>query len=389
MVIIKILGKSLGKRVGQSLVSTLVLAFSITLLLVLGQIHEGVQRYARQLTSGTDLMIGAPSQPTHLVLYGLFRIGTPPPEISWSLFEGIANEPEVASAIPVSTNESHKGYTVTGSVAPYFKRLQLRAVNYISAPGQSIEFRSEFSAFIGSAIARELQYQPGESLTVARGASPGLSDEYPTRFLIQGVLTETGTSLDSNIIVSLEGLRKARAYHGLPPDALNFILVKLHSRQSLYTVQARLKKQFGSAVEVAIPAVELEQLGYYEKVINHVFRAMSFVIGLLALIMIFFNLSAGFAERKQEIELLRMVGARPFLIAGLALAEPVLQIMMSLLVGAVFYLLTRMVIGSWVPVAEGVELTFNQLSWIILLVVFGFMVACWPAWRIYGFSKTL
>ncbi len=387
MVMMTIMRKSLGQRSGRSIISIFALALSVALLLVISHIHEAARSYARQVSSEADLIVGAPSQPVHLVLYSLFRIGPPPPVIPWEVYEDLVALQEAEWVTPVSTNESHRGHTVTGSTTRYMDTLQLKAVNFIGSSGNGTTFRNELSAFIGAELAEEYQYHPGETLTIANGFSPSLKDEYQTPFVIQGVLVETGTSLDNNILIPIEGLRKTRKTHGIKTDYINFVLIKLKHRQSLFAVQQALKSKYKIPLEVVIPALELEKLGHYERMLNNVFMAMSFIIGVLSLMMIFFNLSAGFAERKQEVELLRMVGARPWQLAGLTLAEPVLQIVFALFSGVVIYKLSTLFLGNWIPVVSSIRLPVEHLFWLLLLFLLGFLTACLPAWKMYGFSK--
>lgn len=387
MVILKIMYQSFGQRAGRTAISITALAISVALLLIISHIHEAVRSYARQVSSEADLIVGGPAQPMHLVLYSLFRIGPSPPVIPWAVYEDIATLPEAEWVTPVSTNESHRGYTVVGCTARYISALKLQAVHFIDRSGSGTVFRNEFSAFIGSKIADKHEYQPGETLTIANGFSPSLKDEYQTPFVIQGVLMETGTLLDRNILIPIEGLREARKTHGVKTDSINFVLIKLKHRQALFAVQQALKSIDKVSLEVVIPTVELEKIGHYERMLNNVFMGMSFFIGMLSLIMIFFNLSAGFAERKQEVELLRMVGASPWQLAGMTLAEPVLQILFALSFGVVIYMLSTPFIGSWIPVVSRVFLPLRDLFWLLLLFFLGFLLACFPAWRIYGISK--
>lgn len=381
----KIMGKSLGQRAGRSVLSILALAFSIALLLVISHIHEAVRSYARQVSSEADLIVGAPSQPVHLVLYSLFRMGTPPPVIPWDIYTDIAGLPEIEWAAPVSTNESHREYTVTGSTARYMQTLQLKAVNFISSSGAGTTFRNDQSAFIGAGLAEH--YQPGETLTIGQGFAPSSTDVYPTPFIIQGVLMATGTSLDNNILIPIEGLRKNRKAHGVTSDHINFILIKLKNRQSMVEVQQALQSKYSTSLEVVIPALELEKLGHYQRMLNNVFMAMGCIIGLLSLVLIFFNLSAGFSERRQEVELLRMVGARPWQLAGLTFAEPALQILCALFCGVVLYKASNLFLGDWIPVMNNIPLPVDYILWFLLLFLVGFLVVCLPAWWLYGVAK--
>ena len=387
MILFRILRKSHRQRTGRSLLSITALALSVMLLLVISHVHEAVRQYARQVASQADLIVGAPTQPVHLVLYGLFGIGAPPPPIKWERYQEMIDNPSVDWAAPVSAGESHRGHTVIGSTARYLTTLQMSAVNFISISGSKKIFRTDYSAFIGSSVAENYQYQPGETITIARGFAPSLKDEYQTPFLIQGVLKPTGTNLDDHILVPMEGLRKVRAEHGIKSDHINFVLMKLKDRSSLFELQQSLETRVNFPLRAAIPAIELEKLGQYERILNHIFMVMSFMIGALALLMMFFNLSAGFAQRKLEIELLRMVGAKPWQLANIALIEPLMHILAALALGFVFYRLANIILENWIPVISIVDLPTSELMWLLLLCFTGLLIACIPAWRVFGISR--
>lgn len=385
MVILKMMGTSLGQRAGRASLSVLALAFSFALLLVISHIHEAVRSYARQVSSEADLVISAPTQPMHLVLYSLFGIGTPPPLLPWTVYEDIAALAEVKWAAPVAANERHEGHTVTASTGHYLDTLQLQAVNFIGRSEVGTTFRNERSAFIGADLGH--LYHPGEVLPIANELSSSADDVPDSAFIVQGVLMETGTSLDKNILVPIEGLRTIRRAQGMSSDVINFMLIKLHDRGSLAGVQQRLQEAYPVPLAVVDPVIELARLGYYERMLNKVFMAMSFIIGLLSLMMIFFNLAAAFTERRDEVELLRMVGARPWQLAGLTLAEPLLQMVLALLSGSVLYKLCTLFLGRWIPLVNRIDLPVEQLFWLLLLFLLGFGLACLPAWRMYGVSK--
>ena len=385
MVILKLMGKSLRQRAGRATLSILALAFSFALLLVISHIHEAVRSYARQVSSEADLVISAPTQPMHLVLYSLFGIGTPPPALPWSVYEDIAAVAEVAWAAPVSTSKSHEGFTVTASTPHYLGTLQLQAVNFIGRSEAGTTFRNERSAFIGANLGH--LYHPGEVLPIAHDRSAAPEEDSAPGFIIQGVLLETGTSLDNNILVPIDGLRQTLRAEGMPSDVINFMLIKLQDPNSLVALQQRLQEAYPVALTVVNPASELARLGYYERMLNRVFMAMSFIIGLLSLMMIFFNLATAFAERRDEVELLRMVGARPWQLAGLTLAEPLLQMVLALFGGGVIYQLSTFFLGNWIPLVNRIDLPLEQLFWLLLLFLLGFALACLPAWRMYGVSK--
>ena len=381
MVILKLIGKSLGRRLGRSTLFVLVLACSFALLLLISHIHEAVRSYARHVSSGTDLVASAPTQPMHLVLYSLFGIGTAPPVIPRSVYKDIAAFTEVTWVAPVAIGKNHAGFTVTATTAHYLNTLRLQAVNFIGSSGTDTAFRNERSAFVGSGLKH--RYHPGEMLSIAE-RTPVADDLSDSAFIVQGVLTETGTPLDNHILVPIEGLRKA---HGIVADTINFVLIKLNDPHTLAAVQQRLQTGYPTPLTVVNPARELAKLGHYERLLDGVFMAMSLIIGLLSLMMIFFNLATTFAERRDELALLRAVGGGPWQLAGLTLVGPLLQTLLALFAGIVFYQIATLFLGIRMPLINRTGLPTEQLFWQLLLFLPGFGLICLLAWRMYGISK--
>ncbi|MGY0216137.1 ABC transporter permease [Endozoicomonadaceae bacterium StTr2] len=390
MVMIKILYQSFRMRRLRLLVSTLALTFSVTLLLMLEHIDEAIHHHAKRFASTTDLLVSAPAQPVQLALFGLFRIGPPPPALSSEVHASLKNHPEIASAVPVATGESHRGVLVTGTTDDYLTQLHTEGL----LPRRAAEnfprgFDQPKTVFIGSSVARKLAYQQGDQLTIAAGMTPALNDEYSTRFTIQQILPETNTPVDDTILISLEDLQQAREAHGSPPDPVNFFMIRLHSRKALLAMQQSLPQQLDTPLTVVIPAAELEKLARYEALIDQIMIIMSLIIGGLALILVFFNLSAGFAERRPELELLRMVGAKPRQLATLTLAEPLLQILIAIVLGTILYLPACILFDIWLPLAGSAMLSFHQLFSLALIFTAGFLLACIPALYIYNLSRKI
>ncbi|WP_461536570.1 ABC transporter permease [Spongorhabdus nitratireducens] len=391
MILFKIMRSSLVRRKVRLVVSTLALAFSVMLLLTLVHIDAVVHRYAKHLSASTDLVVGAPAQSSHLVLYSLFGIGTPPPDLPSDIYNNLRDNPEVSRAVAVSVRESHRGFVVTGVTSGYFDMLHLNTEAGDADGSTGLpSFSDRLSVLIGSNVATSLKYKEGELLTVAAGFMPSYEDEYQTRFVIQQILPATGTTIDDTILVPIEGLTFARAQHGLAAsNIISYIMVKLHNRQALLAMQQVFSRQAGAPVEVAIPAVELQLLTDYEEMINTVMMAMIAIISALALVMVFFNLSASFAERRQELELLRMVGARPIQIASLTLAEPVGQVIVAIIIGTLSYFIACAGLHYFFPAMIGLELSLQQVSWLLLVFMAGFSFACLPAWKIYAVSRRI
>ena len=113
MVILQIITKSLLRRKKRVLIALLAMSFTVYFVLLLTHLKVGLANSLARVSEQAELIVGAPAQPVHLALYGLFRLGNPPPAISYDYVKQLQANPEVASAIPLSQQESHRGHAVT------------------------------------------------------------------------------------------------------------------------------------------------------------------------------------------------------------------------------------------------------------------------------------
>ena len=388
MVILQLVKNSLGRRKNKALVSLLGLTLSITLLLLLVHVKNSISHTIERVTGQSDLIVGAPSQPAHLALYGLFRIGNASPAIDISVYEKLREHSEIKTAIPLSIMESHREFPVTGTtndLFAYHDRNQPLAF----AGGEG--FIQPFSVVLGSAVARQTGYQIGEMITIARGSEPTIQDEYTKPFTITGILAPTASAIDNSFLVSMDDLKLARA-HFQPDqqtDGINLVLLRLHNRQALLPMQQKIKHVITAPLEVVIPD---QELGFIQRLANQFANIMIMVLMLtavMALFTVFFSVSSSLAERRYEINTLRMLGARSYQVIAIGLLEPVVIIGIATITG--FFTFKGVAIGMEAFLPEGWKAwvtenpaSFEEVKYLILIVFAGSLLAAIPAWKTYG-----
>ena len=101
--------KSLLNR--KAAVALTILAMSVSIFVLLGveHIRSQTKQSFNNTVSGVDLIVGARTGSLNLLLYSVFRIGSPTNNIDWQTYQTIANNAKVAWAIPISLGDSHKG----------------------------------------------------------------------------------------------------------------------------------------------------------------------------------------------------------------------------------------------------------------------------------------
>lgn len=345
--------KSMNYRKKNTLTMLLVLAFGFYLVFLFQgikqQMIENIDRYSLE----SDLIISKEIPAMPLVLFSLFHVGSPPPQMSLSLLNELISHPEIEYAIPYAYGETHRGITVIGTSAKGIERLTRHSANHSKHPERKQQqpispetippANHPMAAYIGINIANTLGYQINDQMTIADGSEPGLEQEYKELFTIAGILPRQNTHQDDSIYIPIEGLitaRKNYAEGNTPswssPDDISFIDLKLRDRMALLALEKSLTQsatEQGQAITVAVPARELELLyGYLNRAtVSLIF--ISFVTLGLCLLTLFYALTRNLQERRQEIQLYQTLGMSQTCISVMALLEPLLIISGALLLG--------------------------------------------------------
>lgn len=118
--------------------------------------------------SGVELIVGARTGSSNLLLYLVFKIGSPTNNLSWQSYEKITSNPKVKWALPLSLGDSHKGFRVLGTTQDYFNYFSYGKQHpLILAKGTA--FEQTFDVVLGAQVAKKLQYQLGDRIVLAHG----------------------------------------------------------------------------------------------------------------------------------------------------------------------------------------------------------------------------
>ena len=198
--------KSLWNRKGTALLTIFSISISVTLLLGVENIRQGVRTSFSSAVSGTDIIVGARGGSLQLLLYSIFRIGNSPNNLSWESYNELRNNKRVKWTIPISLGDSHRGFRVVGTNQDYFKFFRYGSKKKLEF-SKGKPFSKVFDAVIGSEIAIKFNYKLNEKIIIAHGTGKKSflnHDDKP--FKIVGILKPTGTPVDQSLHVSLEGI---------------------------------------------------------------------------------------------------------------------------------------------------------------------------------------
>lgn len=409
MFLLRLALASLNNRRFTALLTVFAIALSVCLLLAVERVRSETRAGFASTISGTDLIVGARSGSVNLLLYSVFRIGNATNNIRWESFQRLAEHPRVSWAIPISLGDSYRGYRVMGTSAAYFEHYRYGRKQPLQLAEGRAFAEDPFEVVLGTEVAEALKHKLDDQLVLAHGvATVSLIKHDDKPFRVVGILKRTGTPVDHTLHINLAGMEALHVdwQHGMPargaaridaeqarqldlqPQQITAVLLGLNSKIATFTLQREINQYRGEPLLAILPGVALQELwslmGTAEKALFVVslFVVFTGLIGMLTAILTSLN------ERRREMAILRSVGARPWQIAGLLIAEAFSLALAGVLFGLLLLYLAIAVArpllqshyGIYLPLAWPSTYEWSLLGGILLAAL---LMGCVPAWRAY------
>ncbi|WP_026971235.1 ABC transporter permease [Aliagarivorans marinus] len=390
---------SLWARRSSALLTVMTIALSVALLLGVEQLRLQTKQSFASTVSGTDLIVGARSGQTQLLLYSIFHIGNATNNISWSSYQDIAAQRNVKWTIPIALGDSHRGYRVVGTNSDFFEYYRYGRREPLSF-AQGNGFETTFEAVLGAEVARSLGYELGQEIVVAHGVAEisfNVHDQHP--FEVVGILAPTGTPVDRSVMVGLDAIEAIHmpvqpdgyTAEQLEPKSITAFLMGMNSRVQVFTQQRAINNYRAEPLLAILPGVALQELWGVLGMAEQALLAVSVCVVLTGLLSMLAALLASLKERRREMAILRSVGARPYQIFLLLVLESLLLSVAGVILGALLQYALLAALQPFLLNQMGLYLTLGGLSnsqWQMLLavVMVGTFSGMIPAWRAYRYS---
>ena len=357
------------------------MAISVAIFVLLGieQIRQQARDSFASTVSGVDLIVGAKTGSLNLLLYSVFRIGSPTDNISWQAYRNIAESDDVQWAIPISLGDSHEGYRVVGTTQAFFEHFSFGKKRRLTF-SEGEPFEDTFDAVLGSEVASTLGYSVSTEIVLAHGlASTSFTKHDNQPFVVVGVLAPTGTPVDQTIHVRLEGIdamhaggstvpigafapASAPATDFSEPESITAFMLGLKSIMSTFNVQRQINQFAGEPLMAILPGVALSELWQMMSMFENVLRLISALVLLAAVLGMGAVLLSSIRERRQEIHLLRMMGASPLYLFCLVEMEAIILCVLGIVLGGSSLYVALHFIGDAVFARFGLYLDATLLS---------------------------
>lgn len=400
---------SLWNRRGSVWLTVLAIAVSTLLLLGVERIRVQTQENFSNTISGTDLIVGARTGSTELLLSSVFHIGNLSNTLSWQSYEHLRSLPGVTWHIPMAMGDSVHGFPViatTDALFEHFKYGNKRPLSFASG-GRFNEHSELTIAVLGAEAASERQLAVGDDLIVAHGTgeiSFSQHDAHP--FHVVGVLERTGTPIDRGVFIPLaaQGLvhgdylptetTDASAHaHGHddaepPVYTLSAVLLGLENPALALRLQRTINTYRGEALSAIMPGLALQNFWRTLSLFERALVAISVLVVITGLLGMLTTLLASLRERRREMAVLRSIGAGPMTILGLLVVEAFVVTLVGVTLGTTG-LYAVLLFGAEVLQQQlGIQisasvLTLRELYLLLAIVLAATLLSLFPAWRAY------
>jgi putative ABC transport system permease protein len=419
------------RSIQHRLLSSVLTAFSLSLgvalvvlvIVILGVISASFNRGSQ----GYDLIIGPKGNPLDIVWSTVFynrpTVGTVPAKyLDELLYYEYAEY--VKEAIPITIGHHHKMAPLVGTTSKFFTELTYfdsrnRSQNYeVVKGGEFFKDSDKFAAVAGSNAALNTGLQLGEEF---RPAAPGESfGQYHAPFKVVGILKPTGTPNDNVIFVNIDGFYDM---HGLPtgpheqddhtshahgPDgeclysndysAILVMLKQWTDRSAIDTTQAQetgvidssrfdrsrtdisamaLPERINQNVDVQAVSPVREISAFLENVVGNVqliLVLLAVLVVIVAGIGMMVSIYNTMNERRQEIAIMRALGARRITVMMIIMLESVLLSLGGVLFGILLGHVMLSLVSPWVATHSGILLFAWSFHWTELTLIPGLIV---------------
>ena len=328
MTLLLIALKSARFRRTSIVLTVIAIAISATLLLGVDKIRKESRASFFNTVSQTDLIVGARSSPTNLLLYSVFRIGNATNNVSWETYESIAERDEVAWTIPISLGDSHRGFRVMGTSTDYFDFYRYGNKQPLTLDSGD-RFDEVYDTVLGADVASELGYEIGDEIIISHGlTSADFAGHDDKPFTVVGILDRTGTPVDRTVHVSLAGIEAVHVdfrdgsrsgvrldaeqalQFDLTPTSITAFMVGLENRAQTFTVQREINEYRGEPMSAILPGATLSEFWRTISPVEQVLFVISGFVLLSGLLGMLTTILSTLNERRREIAVLRAIGAR-------------------------------------------------------------------------------
>ena len=406
-------------------------ALIVTVIVIYGILSDSFNKSAQ----GYDLVVGPKGSALELVMATMFYSQDVPDSIPYDYYRQLATgrySTEVETAVPIALADPYKGIPVVGTTPDFFSKLEYRdRRKYEFREGNNLDAGDDYCAVVGYTAAKRLNIKLHDEFLPTALERRLRGEEGIKKFKVVGILAFTGTPNDSAVFINLTGffevysfgkegglatvLRSTGKDKGigegggemseddlkLKEKRISAVLVltkekaaAIKTRTSIFgdveglNVDRLTTPEMSSAVfalqqrigsDLDAQAIRpIEQIAFLlEKIVGNmqlVLIILAVLVVVVAGIGMMVSIYNSMSERRQEIAIMRALGARRTTVMGIILLESILLSLGGGLLGMLIGHSLIAVIGPFISEAVNIVVSPWKFQWAELVLVPGLIL---------------
>ena len=408
----KIAYRSIQFRAVSSILTAFSMSLGVAIVVTVIVIHGVLNDSFNKGAQGYEFIVAAKGSPLDVVLSTVFYLREPVGDVPahyLRVFQG--REPLVVeeethqfpntfeAAIPVSIGHHFRGATIVGTTPEFFTKLRyMDNREYRFIQGENIKYDGIYTAVIGSRASKRTGLQVGDKFEPE--GVPDDDCDHHEPFTIVGILAPTGTPNDNAIFVNIEGFYDMHGHgHGHDHSSeapRRYSAILLMARQNVArpsgaaaadpnNPRAMLEERtFVNMQSMELPRIldkttdiqAVSPVREIRSLLNNIIGNIQMVLLILAVLVILVagigmmvSIYNSMSERRQEIALMRALGARRLTVMAIILLESILLSLGGGVLGLFLGHLLIAGIGPLISEHTGIVIRFwdFQLAEVVLI----------------------
>ncbi len=317
--------RSLRHRRPATILSALAVALGVALVVAV----DGLRREARghfEVAAGAwDLVVGPKGDPLRLVIHAVFHMGESTGTLPESAWTALRADPRVERAVPYAVGDSFRGFRVVGTTAEILGG-DVRLGR--GAPfGPFDPARPRWQAILGSTVAEAAGLGVGGTFVASHGTDRPIegSEHEEAPWEVAGILERTGTPVDRIVFVPLEAFWAMEGHDaaaGRKERQVSAVLVK--TRHAVFKRLLFGELRASADAQPADPILEVRSLFDLLGNADRLLVAVAALVVAVAALGILVSMVNTMNERRRDLALMRALGARRRVVAGILVGEAAL-----------------------------------------------------------------
>ena len=418
MNLVKLSWRNLWYKPLGTVLSLVLVAFGVGLLSLISLFQRQFTDQFEKNQAGIDLVVGAKGSPLQLILNSMFHIDAPTGNVAIKDVAFLFNpkNPYIADAIPLSVGDSYRGFRIIGTNQDI---LDL----YPAEMASGRKWEKDMEVTIGAQISIETGLQVGDSFYSSHGFNDGdLEHDEGEKFVVVGQLEPHGSVVDKLILctseaiwavheghehddhvnhdqgaeegdvtsVKRDSISVAKSFLDYPDKQISSVLVRFAAdkRTAIPVINMPRNINENTPLMATSPPYELNKLMANVGTVMYAAKALALLIAIISGLSVFISLFNNLRERRQELAMMRVAGAKPRQLLLMILCEALLTGILGAIIGLVLAHVALFFISNMLDDQFHYSLDVLRIypvEWLILSVtlVISIIAGLLPAFKAY------